>query len=343
VREQVTARLRQGLLPMLGASTSASAPATRPTNAEAYELYMRATALSTDQEPNRQAIQLLERAVKLDPNFAPAWTALARCYTFEAAYGNDPDANYRRGEAAVARAMALDPDLEEAKSISISHHVERGGWNAAYDDASELVRKRPGSGRAHFTLAYVLRYGGLYDESMSECETALLLDPRERRLRSCADPFELVGKYDRAMDFARLDAGTDYAAGAMADILLRQGKHKEAIELSKRFSTPATMACYENRPKAQIEKLWAGEASGLDNFPDPEPKYFTAAIFATCDMHPEALRLLRAAVRGGYCSFPAVDTDPLWASLRNTPEFADIRKEAMACRDRARAHMQSRK
>ena len=108
-----------------------------------------------------------------------------------------------------------------------------------------------------------------------------------------------------------------------------------------RFSSPAMMACYENRPKAQIEKLWAGEVSGLDGFPDPEPKYFIAAIFAICDMHPEALRLLRVAVKGGYCSFPAMDNDPLWKDFRNTPEFADIRKEAIACRDRAAAHVRN--
>ncbi len=44
---------------------------------------------------------------------------------------------------------------------------------------------------------------------------------------------------------------------------------------------------------------------------------------------PEALQLLRAAVDGGFLAYPAMDNDPLFDSIRQDPEFAAIRAEAI--------------
>jgi TolB-like protein len=344
VREQVTARVRQGLLPLLGAaSNAAAAPATRPINAEAYDLYLRATALPSDSPATKQAIQMLERAVALDPTYAPAWAAVSRRYSYDAAYGGGGDAAYRRAEAAVSRAMALDPELSEARGLYIQQHVEKGEWNAAYDEAVEFVRKRPENAQAHFTLAYVLRYAGLYDQAMSECETAMLLDPHERRFRSCGLTFLFAKKYDRALDFIRLDAGSEWAVGVTADIYFRQGKEEEARRMiHPGMFMPAELACMQGRSRAEVEAIWEKEASATFTFRDPEPKYFTGAVLATCSMHKEALALLRAAVDENYCSFPAMDNDPLWDKVRDTLEFTAIRADAIACRKRALAHVKER-
>ena len=37
-------------------------------------------------QPNKDAIAMLEQAVALDPNYAPAWEALGRRYYFDAIY-----------------------------------------------------------------------------------------------------------------------------------------------------------------------------------------------------------------------------------------------------------------
>jgi hypothetical protein len=41
-------------------------------------------------------------------------------------------------------------------------------------------------------------------------------------------------------------------------------------------------------------------------------------------------------VDGNYCSYPALDRDPIWAGLRADPEFQRIRVKAIACHDRFR-------
>ena len=49
-----------------------------PASAEAYELYLRANELATDQARWREARDLYRRSVEIDPNYAPAWARLGR-------------------------------------------------------------------------------------------------------------------------------------------------------------------------------------------------------------------------------------------------------------------------
>ena len=46
--------------------------------------------------------------------------------------------------------------------------------------------------------------------------------------------------------------------------------------------------------------------------------------------YPQAgLRLLRKAVEGNYLCFPSMDKNPSFDAIRNDPEFAAIRAEAI--------------
>ena len=61
---------------------------------------------------------------------------------------------------------------------------------------------------------------------------------------------------------------------------------------------------------------------------DPENRYGTAAWLAAFGYRDAALRLLRKAVEGNYLA-PATDKNALFDSIRQDPEFAAIRAEAI--------------
>jgi TolB-like protein/predicted Ser/Thr protein kinase len=190
LREQMGSRLRQGLAPVLGLVGGAeSGP--KPKSPQAYEIYLRAVAMSRDVAPNKQAIQLLEQATALDSSYAPAWQALAHRYYYEGTYGDGGEAALQRSEAAISRALSLDPNNVLALQGAIITKTENGNLDEAYDAAKAFLVRRPDSASAHFAMAYLLRYAGLMEESAQECDRAMALDPNNREWRSCGSTFRV--------------------------------------------------------------------------------------------------------------------------------------------------------
>jgi serine/threonine protein kinase/tetratricopeptide (TPR) repeat protein len=338
LQAQITGRVQQGLLPLLGGSAAQGQKATRPKNEEAYDLFLRSAAIANDPAPNKEAIAMLERSVGLDSTFAPAWAALSQRYYFDASYGDSGEAGYKRAEAAAERAARLDPDLVDAHANLIILRTEAHDLEGAYDRALELVRRHPESARAHQVLAYVLRYAGLLEESTRECEAAIARGPNEFKLRSCAIAFWQLKNYARAKDFIRLDAGSEWAQGVTVDILMREGKFGEARQiLEKNDVRDFVLMCLNRRPVAEMQPRVARfERDVMDR--DPEPKYHIAANLSSCGFKDESLRLLRLAIEQNYCSYPAMDNDPLFDNVRSTPEFAALRKAGMECQQRFLAY-----
>ncbi|MGB0108042.1 MAG: protein kinase, partial [Terriglobales bacterium] len=254
LQAQMAAQIRQGLLPALGAAGGFLDTGTRPKNAEAYDLYLHSLALPHDAGPNKDAIAVLEHVVEVDPTYAPAWEQLGvRCY-YDEAYSNGGEPMFQRSNQACERAVQLDPNRMLAASQLIENRVMRGELGKAYQAAQAMVKRRPESAHAHFVMGYVYRYAGMLGRSTNECNTALALDPGNYAFRSCAWAFMELGKTERATDFVRLDAGSEWAAYMMPSILLREGKIAEAREAVKRMPTAPRYrrdlleACLQLRP-----------------------------------------------------------------------------------------------
>jgi TolB-like protein/tRNA A-37 threonylcarbamoyl transferase component Bud32/Tfp pilus assembly protein PilF len=348
LQQKISARLNEGLLPLIGANAGGTGGATQPRNPEAYDLYLRNAAISSDPGPNKQAIPLLERSVELDPSYAPAWNALSLRYYNDGSYSDGGPRAIERSRAAAERAFALDPQLPEISRRLIVLRVEGGELNAAYDQVGELLRRRPDSADAHFCLAYVLRYAGLLEESCVECDIAHRLDPNNSRLwRSCAINFYQLDRYDRALEYLKAERGSVWARNATLTFLMRQGKHEEARGVARglgmELGSRLVRACLEKRPRAETDATAAAEAAGLMAVRDSELKFYAAESLAHCGYPDLSLRLLRKAVQENYCAFPAMERDPLLASVRGTAEFAEIRKMGIDCQKRFLSHRDAAK
>ena len=115
-------------------------------NLEAYDCVLRAYAYEQLLTPEAHAVtrDCLERAVKLDPAYADAWSKLAFLYTDEYAFGYNPrSGSLDRALGAAQRAVELDP------SSGMTH------WHLA---------------RTHFWRNEV-------EEALIEAERALALNP----------------------------------------------------------------------------------------------------------------------------------------------------------------------
>ncbi len=336
MQQQLGQLIRRGLLPALGGAAIESA--THPKNSEAYDLYLRSAAVPHDPAPNKAAIGMLERAVSLDPSYAPAWDALGRRYYYDAEYGGGGAHAFDLSDAAHERALKLDPNLIPAAAHLTQNRVQRGQLVKAYDEATDLVNRRPDNADAHFTLAYVLRYAGLLDESTHQCDVGLALDPGNFNFRSCAIGFFEIGKADRAMEYLRLDAGSEWAEDVTPAILLRQGKVEEAqASLDQMSGNPAWFpellrSCLQSR--WELNALVIKDEHLLLVQDDPELKYYQASLLNYCGVRDMSVKLLQSAIQQNYCAVEALDRDPLLASLRETPEYTGLRAAAVNCQQR---------
>ena len=340
LQEQMAARIRQGLLPALGVAPGGFLETgTRPKNPEAYDLYLHSLALPHDAGPNKDAIAVLEHVVEVDPTYAPAWEQLGvRCY-YDADYSDGGEPMFQRSNNACERAVVLDPNRITAARQLILNRVERGELGKAFQAAQALVKRRPESAEAHFAMAYVYRYAGMLQQSTSECNTSLALDPGNYAFRSCAWAFMELGKTDRAAEFVALDAGSEWAAYITPSVLLRQGKIAEAREAVKRMpSTPRyhrdlLEACLQLRPGAELDRMAQEAETGVPTEPDPETWYYQGTIFAFCGKKQAALHLLEAAVEQNYCAHENLLSDPLLAKLRTDTAFDKVLTAAGSCQE----------
>ena len=342
MRNQITAKVRQGLVPALGAGMDSGETGTHPKSEEAYDLYLRSIALPHDPQPNKDAIAMLERAVGMDPSYGPAWEALGYRYYYDATYSNGGEAVYKRGQSALERAVTLDPNLVAAASQLITTRVEGGDLVKAYQEGKALVERHPENASAHFALGYVLRYAGMIDESAHECETTLTLDPGNYRYRSCSLTFEEQGNFARAMDFIQLDAGSDWAEGSLVAQFIRAGNLSQAREQAAKINDRPVKnrpvysmmnACLNHAPSSELEKDARELAPLFLDVHDSEARYLNAGYFAFCGQKDIAVRLIKSAIAGHYCPYTDLQNNAMLTTLRGTPEFAELLTAAKRCRD----------
>jgi serine/threonine protein kinase/tetratricopeptide (TPR) repeat protein len=340
---QMAAQMRQGLLPALGAAGGFLDTGARPKSAEAYDLYLHSLALPHDAAPNKDAIAVLEHVVEVDPTYAPAWEQLGlRCY-YDADYSDGGEPMFQRSNKALESAVQLDPNRVVAAGQLINNSVERGELGKAYQEAQALVKRRPESAEAHMTMGYVYRYAGMLEQSTNECNTALALDPGNYSFRSCAWAFMELGKTERAADFIRLDAGSEWAAYIMPSLLLREGRVSEAREAVKhmpntpRYHRDLLEACLQLRPAADLDRMAQEAEASLPTEPDAETWYYQGALFGYCGKKQAALRLLQSAVEQNYCAHSNLLADPLLAKLRTDTAFDKVLTSAGLCQEAVRA------
>ncbi len=342
MRGRIAERVQQGLLPAFGASADATVGST-PADITAYQLYLRSVALPQQPKPNERAIEMLEQVVRLEPDFAPAWSALGIRYYGLGTWWAGGEAARARSLAAHRKALELDPDLILAARSVVTQRAEAGDLEGAYLDARRLLEHFGPAADTHFTLSYVYRYGGMLEASQRHCELALERDPQDPGLRSCGYAYLYGGKLGRVMDFFRLDEGSYFVHWATVLYQLRLGDRAAALQVARQAAdepnepTRRLMEpCLEGASGAALDAPVAEFIAHWQLSEDPETAYAIAPMLSFCGRPQDALRFVERGVDGGYCSFPALDLDPVWQGLRGDPGFQRIRVKARACHERFR-------
>ena len=151
----------------------------RTNNPRAHELYLRGLTLLAARGPGlREADNSFQQAVKLDPNYAQAWGALAITDLLLPAYGLDSfDASLPRAESAAQRALSLDSNTASAYvAVGLANTI-RCHWPEANEAFRHALVLAPGDAEAVNQYAQFLSAIGQLEPSLREIERAQQLDP----------------------------------------------------------------------------------------------------------------------------------------------------------------------
>ena len=321
LQDTLTERIVRSLSLPLTASDRRTLAGQAPGSAEAYELYMRANNLMTDSGQWEVARGLYERAVAIDPDFAPAWARLGRARRLIAKWGGpNTGGALPAAEAAFRRALELNPDLSIAHDLSAYAEAELG--QAA--QAMERLLHRAGSRRTDVGilagLVTTCRYAGLLDASLAADRRGKSVDPA--LVTSVAWTHFVRGDYETA---ARLDNGSPPFCMAISRVLLgtMDAAGLRAMESGIR-ATNARLALTVDRliVERRVDDALAGIHELLaKGFADPEGIYSSALLLAWVGAPDPAIELVGQAVRAGYACHRALTERPEWASLKGRPAF----------------------
>jgi tetratricopeptide (TPR) repeat protein len=256
---------------------------------EAYDYYLRAEQglrSPAGETGLLRALELYQKALSLDDEFAEAYAGQARSALFLWTYSYDmilPGTVARqRLYGAAGRALALNPELPRARAVLAEAQSVDGEHEAAIDSARLAVEFGPSDAEAHATLASVLAYAGRPEQAVEAAETALRLDPRPPAtvLLTVGLALFLDGRYDRAieaLEHARdLTPALHEPIGFLAMTYAQAGRSepakREAEELLQRIPSASVqfyrvMYAHHRRSEDLARRLDGLRKAGLPEWP----------------------------------------------------------------------------
>ncbi len=203
----------------------------------------------------RRSKAAFERAVEVDPGYAPAWAGLALA-TFWVADNAETLAaitqGYDRALAAAERAVALDPELADGYAArGFLRSSARWDWDGAREDVERALALNPGNAETYRIYAPVLAAVGRLDAALAAARKTTEIDPldavawgRLGLLHASRGHLDLANAaLDRSLEIA---PEQDLASALKARVLLLQGRPAEAVAMAERSTAEHLRLLYKS-------------------------------------------------------------------------------------------------
>ncbi len=310
-----------------------------PIDVEAYQDYLRGVYFWNKQtsESVKTAVSYFERAIANDPNYAPAYTGLARCYINMPAFNNTPTQEILpRIQGLATKALQLDSTLAEPHIDLAYAAFLNYDWAAAEGEFKKGLELSPGDAFAHRWYATYLSNVGRLPEALVENETSQQLDPVStyvlygtarilymmRRFDASIAAFDKTLALDPQHGFGHLGLGATYVQKQMYPEAIAESQaawRQMPDNPSPGAQLAVAYALSGNSPEARkiLTKFLDQAARG------PFPPKPIADIYIGLGEKDLAFEWLAKAVdaRDPYLYLKA---DPIYDSLRSDPRFAQI-------------------
>jgi TolB-like protein/Tfp pilus assembly protein PilF len=211
------------------------------TDSEAYTAYLQGryfleTTNFADSEP---ALEAFQRAIDIDPEYAPAWAGLGRVLRARANWGLiDLHEGTESARQAVTRALELDDSLAEAwGALAHIQFVYDWDWYTAQGTTRTALMHGPNDAAVLVDASRIMRALGRFDESILYARRAVDMDPLNgASLRNLGQAYGAGGMHaESEAVFRRSTELYPTRLGPRFDLvyaLLNLGRAEEALALA---------------------------------------------------------------------------------------------------------------
>ncbi|HVP68365.1 MAG TPA: tetratricopeptide repeat protein [Anaeromyxobacteraceae bacterium] len=322
VVEALKVRLLPGQAPRPEARSTA--------NSEAYTQFLigRQMFNRNSMDGLKRSAEAFQRAVALDPGFAPAWAALSMA--LDAVHDDaDGGAARRNALAAADKAIALDPSLAEGYNArGILRARLDWDWKGAEADLERALALQPGDAVTQRRYGILRLLLGRPTEAIDSLRKAVDLDPLSAIAWSwLAKAYVATGQGDQALAAARrateIAPDSEDLKGTQAVLDLLQGRAAQVL--------PAILTVPDEGQRLLGEALVehdlgheAAAGKALSTLVEKYPKkaYEVASVYAWYGDRDRAFEWFDRAVAAHDSALADVRYDPLLSKIRGDPRYA---------------------
>lgn len=302
-----------------------------PSSADAYNAFLDArmfanrTAAGGDM---RDAVAAYQRAIAIEPSFAPAWSGLARAYRYQSfRTGFDHDTMWALAYEATHRALSVDPDWVEGHQMLGMLKYSEWQWEEAERHLRKAVELDPENDDAMTWLANLLRGQARWDECVAIYQQARALNPMgATQTQQLGEVLWHGGRYVEALgmlaEAARLNPGNSTTPRLRAEVFDTIGNEAEALAARR-------AAAQLNRDREYLDTVLSQESRGYRAVREAEMALFgkrgnlweVAVGLTYLGRHDEALDVLDRCITEKCGMSILIVTEPRLRALHASPRF----------------------
>jgi adenylate cyclase len=172
---------------------------------EAYDYVLRGMEYISrrTRSANREARQMFEKAIELDPRYASAYVALGWSHFLSGGHGwtEFPNQALERTHDLAQKALGLEESNASAHALLGTVYLWRGQYDLATSELQRAIELNPNDARSHSRLGSVMLYSGRTDDAIHSYETTIRTDPNtpEHNLIQLGLAYYLKGRYGDAI------------------------------------------------------------------------------------------------------------------------------------------------
>jgi serine/threonine protein kinase/tetratricopeptide (TPR) repeat protein len=295
------------------------------TNAEAYRLYLEGRQLWYGRTPEgiKKSVELFQRAIVADPNYALAFAGLSDTYCVATGYGVliQPKQAYALADEASRKALELDDTLPEAHTARAMVLANQWKWNDTEKEFRRAIALNPNDATAHYFYAFIfLMPQNRIEESLEEFRKALSLDPLSGivnvnyglTLMVGHRTSEAIAQMQKVLERDPAFAPANYY---LSQVYASTGRYAEAVSELRKIASPP------------IPGSFSGDAQGyLKLALDPRmgTPTLVAVVYALMGNRDKTFEYLEKAYAQQDTELMACIRFPAFDALRGDARFNDL-------------------